>query len=394
MIFLVPAALLWLIAAWRAPAATRDKRKRPLWSAFVALAVAMTLKPVDVSSALDEALNINDVAILCKHLAGILAAHSVLTFVHDMADERGPELRGTRQHIAVPLSTAGSLIVLFFTAPQPHETNDILTDYATDWRIALYGIVWSVFLAAALVSATRLCQQWGRHPDAGLLGRGLRLTGIGTTIGIAYAAHRLIALAMRFSGIDALGDEVDTKISNGLLFSALLFIIAGSTLPVGRRLAAWYPAHRDLLLLRPLWYDLTSAAPTVRYEEPRNRLVEGLNVRHSRTRLYRRGIEIRDAVLAIGSHAPAPLREEADAYVGRQGLVGAQAAVTAEACWVLTARLSHAAGNNPTPPASDIAPPASGGSDLYTETQALKQLSAAYHSDLVRNFAEANMEDQ
>ncbi|MGY5033088.1 MAB_1171c family putative transporter [Streptomyces sp. 900116325] len=392
MIFLIPAALLWAIALWRAPAAIRERRKRPLWSAFVALAVSMTIKPVGVASALDEALGIHNLATLCKHLAGILAAHSVLTFVHDMADEQGPDLRGSRQHVAVPVAAAASLIMLFLAAPQPREAEDILTEYATDWRIALYGVIWSVFLATALGSATRLCRQWGHHPDAGLLGRGLRLTGIGTAVGIVYAAHRILALALRFLDIDALSPEVDRTISNGLLFGALLFIIAGSTLPAGRRLGAWYPAHRDLVLLRPLWFDLTSAEPSVRYEVPRGRLPEALDVRRSRARLYRRGIEIRDAVLALGSHAPEHLREEADAYVTRHGLVGAQAAVTAEACWILCARLSLAAGGPP-PSAGGIAPPAGGGPDLYTEIQALKQLSAAYQSDLVRSFALSNRLD-
>jgi hypothetical protein len=391
MIFLVPAALLWAVALWRAPAAMRDKRKRPLWSAFVALAVAMTIKPVDVASALDEALGVHNIATLCKHLAGILAAQSVLTFVHDMADERNPELPSSRQHIAIPAMAAVGLTVLFLSAPQPQEAEDILTEYATDWRIAIYGVIWSVFLATALLSATRLCRQWGRHPDAGLLGRGLRLTGIGTSIGMVYAAHRVLALALRFFGVNILSPEADSRISNALLFGSLLFIIAGSTLPVGRRLRAWYPTHRDLVLLRPLWFDLTSVTPTVRYEAPRGRIPEALDVRRSRDRLYRRGIEIRDAVLALGSHAPTSLRDEAHAYVARRGLVGAQAAVTAEACWVLTARLSHAASDHSAP--GGVVPPASGGPDLYTEIQALKQLSAAYRSDLVRGFALSNRQD-
>ncbi|MEU9624100.1 hypothetical protein ACIODT_15225 [Streptomyces sp. NPDC088251] len=60
MIFLVPATLLWAVALWRAPAAMRDKRKRPLWSAFIALAIAMTIKPVDIASALDDTLGVHN----------------------------------------------------------------------------------------------------------------------------------------------------------------------------------------------------------------------------------------------------------------------------------------------------------------------------------------------
>ncbi|MFD6415749.1 MAB_1171c family putative transporter [Streptomyces sp. NPDC060194] len=391
MIFLIPAALLWAVALWRAPAALRDKRKRPLWSAFLGLAIAITIKPVAVASALDAALGLHNVATLGKHLAGILAAHSVLTFVHDMADERRPELRGSRQHVAVPVAAAVGLTVLFLAAPQPREVDDILTSYATDWRIALYGLIWCAFLATALLSATRLCRQWGRHPEAGLLGRGLLLTGTGTAIGMVYAAHRVFALVLRFLEVDALSVDTDRVISNGLLFGALLFIIAGSTLPVGRRLTAWYAAHRDLVALHPLWFDVTSATPGVRYEPPRGRIPEALDFRRSRARLYRRGIEIRDAVLVLGSHTPAPLREKAQAYVTDRGLVGAEAAVTAEACWVRTTRIIHSDKGHSTK--GLIVPPASGGPDLSSETQALKQLPTAYRSDLVRDFALANSQD-
>lgn len=392
MIFLAPAALLWAVAVWRAPSTLRTPRKRALWLAFIALAVAMTIKPTDVASALDSAAGVHNLATLLKHLCAVTAAWSVLSFVDDMAEEKGPGLRAVRQHSAVPLSAGVCLAALFFAAPQPYEADDILTAFATDWRIMLYGVIWTCFLATALLSATRICWQWGRHPNAGLLGRGLRLTGVGTMIGIAYAVHRVLALVLRFLETNMLSPGIDRAISNTLLFGALLFIIAGSTLPASRRLGGWSRAHRDLVALRPLWYDLTSAVPVVRYEAPRGRVSEALDIRHSRDRLYRRGIEIRDAVLSLASHASEPLREEAHAYVARHGLVGAQADITAEACWIRVVRHSRedderAASSGP------LVPPASGGLDLSAEIQAMKQLSTAYRSDLVIDFAERNRQD-
>ena len=50
MIDVLPAVLLWLVTAWRAPAAWRHSSKRVLWIAFLALAVAITLRVPSVAA--------------------------------------------------------------------------------------------------------------------------------------------------------------------------------------------------------------------------------------------------------------------------------------------------------------------------------------------------------
>ncbi|MFJ9033438.1 hypothetical protein ACIRQP_34020 [Streptomyces sp. NPDC102274] len=54
-------------------------------------------------------------------------------------------------------------------------------------------------------------------------------------------------------------------------------------------------------------------------------------------------------------------------------------------------RARYTDGNQPA--SGDIVPPAGGGPDLCTEIQALKQLSTAHRSELVRDFALSNRED-
>lgn len=157
--------------------------------------------PGGVSSTLDSWLRIHNVATLCKHLAGITAAYAVLTFVYDVAQDQATSLRGSRPRIVVPLAAGVGLTLLFFAAPQPGEATDPLTDFADDWHIAVYGVIWSGYLGTALVSATRLCWRWGRLPEAGLLGRGLRITGLGTALGIVYAGHHVPALMLRYFGL-------------------------------------------------------------------------------------------------------------------------------------------------------------------------------------------------
>ncbi|MCN9240716.1 hypothetical protein NGF19_07880 [Streptomyces sp. RY43-2] len=384
MINIIPAAMLWLVTAWRAPAAWRDPGKRVLWTAFLALAVAMTIRPHFVAVPMDAHLHLNNLSALCKHLSGIMAAHSVLTFVHRMAEEKTEGLKSSRLHVLFPVTAAALMVGFFFAAPQPREAEDLLTDYATDWRIVAYGVVFTAYLGTALFSASRLCWRWGRQPDTGLLGRGLRLTGVGTITGIAYAAHRILTLILRSLGHSPVAANTSETVSSLLLFSALVFIVSGSTLPALGRLHRWRGELRDLRQLYPLWLSLTEAVPAVRLDPPRGRASEILHPRHVNDRLYRRTIEIRDAVLALSEHASASLRDQARAHVAASGLIGAQADVAAEACWIIGAKKSR---QHNEPSSGEPLPPASGGRDLPSEILALKQLARAYNSDLTRTFA-------
>ncbi|NJQ03448.1 MAB_1171c family putative transporter [Streptomyces zingiberis] len=384
MIDTLCAVLLWLVTAWRTPAAWRKPSKRVLWSAFLALAVAMTLRLSSIAAPMDAALGVNNLSSLGKHLSGIVAAHSVLTFVHNMAEEKAAGLKSSRLHLVVPTTAAAIITVLFMATPQPHEAVDLLTEYATDWRIAAYGGVWTAYLGAALFSASRLCWRWGRQPGTGLLGRGLRLTGIGTTIGMVYAMHRVAAVVLRFLGQSPLSAGTTEAISGLLLFSALLFIVIGSTLPAAGRLRRWSREYRDLLQLYPLWLSLTDAVPDVRLDPPRRWASEILRPRHVHDRLYRRTIEIRDAVLTLSEHAPSALRDRARAHVAASGLIGAQADIAGEACWIIGAQQAR---QHNEPSSGEPLPPASGGRDLPSEIHALKQLARAYDSDLTRAFA-------
>jgi hypothetical protein len=97
-----------------------------------------------------------------------------------------------------------------------------------------------------------------------------------------------------------------------------------------------------------------------------------------------RAIEIRDAVLALSDHASNSLRDQARAHEMASGLIGAQADIATEACWIIGAKESRQRNE---PPSGEPLPPASGGRDLPSEIHALKQLARAYDSDLTRTFA-------
>ncbi|SFC59024.1 MAB_1171c family putative transporter [Streptomyces aidingensis] len=384
MLDAVPAALLWAVAVWRAPSARQSPAKRSLWIAFVALAVAMTVRPVAIASSLDQALPLNNVSFLIKHLGGIAAAAAVVTFVHQMSEEKTGGLRTKRLPITVAFAAGLSMVVLFFATPQPFEASDLLIEYADDWRMALYGVIWPGYLGAALFTGTRLCWQWGRHRGTGLLGRGLRYIGVGTAVGMVYAAHRTVSILLRHFGHQPISHPLNEKISTALLFSSVVLIVIGSTLPALRRLRQWWQDYRNLIALYPLWFSLTEAVPAVRLDPPRGRRQERFVLSDAHSRLYRRTIEVRDAILTLGDHASPALRDRARAHVVASGLMGAQADVAAEACWLRAARASRLRHDTAS---GEPLPPTSGGRDLASEIQALRQLSAAYHAPLADTFA-------
>ncbi|GHE54044.1 MAB_1171c family putative transporter [Streptomyces cellulosae] len=389
MIDAIPAALLWAVTLWRARSAFQRPERLSLWLAFAALALAMTVRPVAIASAVDGHLHVTNLSFLVKHICGTVAAAAVLTFVADMAESK-TGMRASRLHKAVPVVTVVLLAACFFATPQPHQAEDLLTDYADHATIVAYGVVWTSYLGAALFSATMLCFRWGRRPDSGLVGRGLILIGSGTAVGLIYAVHRIVALVVDYAGSSLLGKNTDHALSTGLLFIALLLIVLGSTLPAFPRILARVRAHRQLVGLYPLWRTLTDAVPDTRLETPPTQLVDALDPRRTHQRLYRRTIEIRDAILTLADHAPAELRGRAYDHATSFGFIGAHADITAEACWLAVAREERLRGVTAS---GEAMPPASGGRDLATEIRALTTLSAAYHSRATEDFLRAHLEE-
>jgi hypothetical protein len=94
-----------------------------------------------------------------------------------------------------------------------------------------------------------------------------------------------------------------TPIAVSLMAATVVFITVGSTLPSwGPRLGTdawllWLGDLRALHRLYPLWKAAWRVAPEVVLVPPRPLVVEMLDVRDVRFRLYRRQIEIRDAAL-------------------------------------------------------------------------------------------------
>lgn len=385
----VVAVLLWITTAWRATKVWQRNKRRALWWAFLGLAVMMTLR-MSAGRALDAWIQVPDLSYLLKHLfGGVLAPAALLTFLRDVSGH-GEGTSTSRFRTAFPLVTATTMSVLFFAELQPYDSAFILSDPVASLALLVYTLVLLCFLSSSLFSGMVVCWRWGRESGNGALGWGLRIIGVGLALGVAYAIVRMAALVALSSGAGALPGNLEDRLASLLLLVALFVIVVGSTLPAVGRLHSWWSARRNLLHLYPLWHDLTECVPAVRLEAARERRFESLDPRAVQSRLYRRGIEIRDAVLALGDHSSATARAHAEAHVAAGGLEGAEAASAVEACWLALALRARLRGESAVPRDHR---PVGGGSDLASEISSLVRLADAYNSDLVRSFAKSKDRD-
>ncbi|MFE0087711.1 MAB_1171c family putative transporter [Streptomyces sp. NPDC058991] len=382
----VIALLLWITTVWRAVRVWRKGVDRTLWWTFFGLAVMMTLR-LPAGRVLDQWTGITDLSYLLKHLfGGVLSSATLLAFLRGVSGQSPKGRQARTLRIVIPLVTAVIMTALFLAELQPYETNKIFRDPTARWALVAYTVVFLGYLSSSLVGGIRVCWRWSGGSDSHSLGWGLRIIGGGLAAGVAYCITRIAAIVTRVTGDGVFRGDVDDYVSTYLLMAALLMIVTGSSLPAAVKLRAWHAERTTLLRLRPLWRELTDATPSVRLNPMASCAAERLDPRHVHSRLYRRTIEIRDAALSLSDYAPLYLREEAMHHVQSHGLFGTQAATAAEACWLAVARHSKLAGVSPAEHLEHQ--PAGGGTDLTTEITALTQLSDAYHSELVREFAD------
>jgi hypothetical protein len=182
-------------------------------------------------------------------------------------------------------------------------------------------------------------------------------------------ANRVVYQISHAAGSRALDGTAAQNVSRLLLAMMLLLFAAGGALPALGGLRRWISRYVALQRLRPLWLELSTAAPGVVLGDPPGRLGELLAVRGVKLRLYRRVIEIRDAQWLLVGHAGD----------GAQDAESLRAAVTTGRRPSQAGSPGHAGAAHGPPGASQSA----GGPDVDTEVRALLGLARAYRDAAV-----------
>jgi len=338
--------ILWAVTLWRAPSALKNPAKRPMWSAFAALSVSLTVELPQVGPHVDAALHVTNISTLIKHLAGMLAAASVLEWV---ISSTRPTKRLGRVLAWRHLMTGTAMALLgglFAFVPRIETSNFIDTAPGHPVTIA-YEAVWLSYLGVIMLCAAAMfAVAWKRSAaDEFLIRASFAMLAAGTALGVVYATWRVIILAASLSGA-ATTAQSDTEfgISNLIQDIAIVLILVGTCLPGGLKAVWLYRDRRDLKRLRPLWQRLIAYRPdTVIDDEPKAET----DLRDRRLlsfRLIHRTMEIRDALGNLYEYCDLDPTPHVEAFAEDIGLTGIDRDALVEAVTIRYAMMRAATG--------------------------------------------------
>ncbi|MFJ2509849.1 MAB_1171c family putative transporter [Streptomyces griseoviridis] len=368
----VVSGALWVVALWRLPSIRHSRKQRSLALTLAALALAMTFEVPQVRDAVNAAVGA-DVRLspLLKHLLGVTSAACLLDFVVAVVRPQGlaRRIRWAALGVTLPLMTG-----FYAMANWPSA------EVSEGWRPVfpvLYTAVFILYIGISMVAASWLFLGGVRHSRRFLGKVGLGLLGAGTLLGSLYAAQRVAFVFIRLVTGRQYPD-LENIVSTMLKQWSILAIALGVCLPPLSVAVDYLRAWRALRQIRPLWVQLTDAAPHV---------VLSAMIRRTRVplRLERCVIEIEDACLALREYVSVDVRDRARALAHLEAVPPNEIDEVTEACWLRVAVDRTRGGQR----LEGVDHPALGvtGRDRQSELDWLQAVSRAYvSSPAVRKF--------
>ncbi|GIE86824.1 MAB_1171c family putative transporter [Actinoplanes regularis] len=381
MTSLIVTIALWVITLWRVPTVRESRRKRSLWVAFAAMAMAMTLRVNGVENVIDTGTGISGLSLLLKHYAGLVSCAAVLGFVTGLTSRDHERPRIGRYQLAAAV-TAVALSIIFAMMPSI-GSSDFMDNAAGQLMPSVYLLVFFSYLCTAMAAAT--VRFWQARDSAHRMLRiGLTVLATGSGLGAAYAGYRIAFVLTRLVGTLPGGDDPWIAVSDAMKYLAILLIVIGCSLPAaeltGRHYRHWLALHQ----LRPLWGAVTAAAPQIVLDRP-SRLTDLTDPRDLRMRVVRRAGEIRDAALMLRGWTDTDLPHAVQA-LSEADLSGIPVQAAAEAALLRMALANRQqATPDATAPGTTTRNLLSGGDDFDTELAWLRHVANAFeHPAVIR----------
>jgi hypothetical protein len=371
-------ACMGIVTVLRIPAAVRFPEQRGLWLVMAAATVSMSFHVRVVSDTIERFVGVSHWTDLFRHLCGLISVVWVLDFVLRVTDTR----RLSRVLYPLALAVGATLAGLDVLAAPYHRNNLLRSDLSASWMTQAY---WWILLDAHFwmnVACAWVCWRYSRRPAPPYLRAALRLFGLGVVFSAAYMATSMAYLAFRWSLTPALLPAFGA--------TEAVFMAAGTAVPLilavriaGRETVALYRLH-------PLWRVLVHAAPEVTFPGtvPHGRtrdLVTAFPQVHAK--LYRRIIEIRDALLVLSRYVTPEMTRQAREHVSCHPVPITLSEATLIACSMEGARHAKITGKAP----ADSGHPISnhGGSDRSSEILWLCAVAQAHRGPVIQAFTEA-----
>ncbi|MGW7574700.1 MAB_1171c family putative transporter [Streptomyces sp. NPDC054765] len=360
---------LWAVALVRAPQGIRSREQRPLWFAIIMIALAMSMHLDPVTAVLARLVPSAHWIDLTTHLFSIVDGTAVLWFILQAAGRH----RRTALVFGAALAVMIALVLLDIGAA-PHARNQIAPSPNT---LSVPDAYWWIFFTFHLTADTTcglVCWRHSRQDSIPhSLRYGLRLFGTGMLLATLLWVLKLGYLGTR--------STVFAPLFSPVTGAEALFIAAGVALPFLIQMRDLLRYHRSHRSLAPLWRDLVAAAPDV-VLAPGNRLrAAAIPIQ---LRLYRRVIEIRDAMIVLRSYVTQATVDQVRRHIIDQAVPDHLADTHITACWLTAALHSRRTGQAPMAQSLNLA--GGGAQDLSEETSYLLRIAAAYRSPIVHEY--------
>ncbi len=367
---LLGALALWLVIFLRAPTALRSRQQRMLLLAVIGIAGSITVYLDPVSAILKRTFAFAQSCDLFMNVWGVLSAALILDFVLAAISKRRPWLI-----YGLMTATVAVLILLNFTIA-PHA--GCVTTIQVPWYSPFWWILISAHLVAVIPCAV-LCARYAYRATGDRPFRvGLLLLTSGFASSSIFWGIVLVFLLFRPAWLGALF-PLNIGITAWLM-------TAGTVLPL---VLESYRLVRNIFALWrlwPLWWYLVQAIPHVALTKPGMRIYDLFGGAQSiYLRLYRRVIEIHDAILILHDYVGPEILEQARQHVTAHDLPEDQIEPTIIACWLEVARQAKVRGAPPQP--NSLTFIARQGEDLSSEIDSLLEIARARKSPVVASFS-------
>ncbi|GDY33087.1 MAB_1171c family putative transporter [Gandjariella thermophila] len=363
------AAAMWVVIFLRLPGALRSRQQRMLLFAVIGLAGSITVYLDPVTALINRNLVFAQSCGLFMNAWGVFSAALILDFVLAATADRRPWTV-----YGLMAATIAALVTLNFTVA-PHS--GCVTSRFVPW----YSPFWWLLIAAHLVAVIPCAVLCGRYAyrarEDRPLRAGLALLAAGFTSSAAFWTVVLGFLLARPAWLGAL-----FPLNIGV---TAWLTTAGASLPLVLEARRWTGNMAALWRLWPLWRDLVRTVPHVALSPPGVRVRDLFGgPRTTYLRLYRRVIEIRDAILILADHVDTETVERARAHVAAHGVPEGEIEAAVTACWLQFASRARAAGEDTRPgPHPRTAPQ---GDDLPAEIAFLLAVVRARGGAAVASF--------
>lgn len=353
---------LWLATLVRLPRAVRYREQWALWTSVAMIAVVLTLYMKDVSDTLD-AIVPPYVVYLSTHLTSVVLGTVVLHLV----------LVTTRRRRFGPMLYATAIVVILLLATFYLSAGNLRPTTALDLSLD-YWLVLSGFGSVTVIACMILCWYCGQKTDHWILRFGLLILGVGFAL---LAVPWLLTIGELITRNESWASSIANI--DGV---AAACIAIGAILPLANAVGDGYQTFCAYKKLGHLWRDMTSTAPNVVFLHQSR--IRRLRTIPGQLALYRRIIEIRDAIAILRNYTTPEIVQAAEQHVAQAAIRADHRNAAVTACWLTAAqdRKKHGC----TAQAQILAPVSAGGDIFAQEVDFLVRVADAYESPLPADF--------